>query len=1031
MEKLKARNFKISITKYLIILIPIFFSYSIKAQNFGRNKVQYRNFYFKILTTPHFEIYHYPETDSTIFFLANLSETWYNNYSKLFQLNFSYRNPLVIYRNASEFQQTRILPQLIGIGTGGVTEGYKNRVILPLAESWESTNHVLGHELVHAFQYRLFGEIDSIGLRSIGNVPLWMIEGMAEYLSLGSNNTHTSMWMADAVMHDDIPTIDQLNNDYEYFPYRYGHALWSYITGIWGDEIIIKLFKETGRTNLNSAFLKILNVSEDSLSVMWKNELIKTYKPLLYKRSKPENYGKKILSPETNGGKNNVSPSISPNGKWIIYSSEQSIFSFDLFLAETKTGKTIKKLASTTNDAHLNAISFIESTGAWSPDNKLFAFVVFENGTNSIHIIDPFNGKIKKKIENKGIGAISNPKFSPDGRNIVFSGSDGSKTNLYLCDLRTGKIDRLINSKYTNLMPSYSDDGRYIAFITDQNAIQKNKEEGAFVFGSFRPALYDMGSESITLLPYFRDSKHINPLFSFDGSSLYYISDRDGASNIYRLDLKTRLNYQVTNVATGVSGISELSPAMSIADDGTLIYSVFENGNYIVYKLNPDESGGKLIIDNLYEKPGRLPPLNRRGKMIVDNYLNHFDPLIIDEDSIKVKKYRPKFSLDYLANAGIGIGIGAGQLGTAIGGGVAGIFSDMLNNHILYSAIQINGQLKDLGIEFAYLNQKKNLNYGLDLSHIPYTSIFSSLQYDSTKIDGETVIVPTLNQIIQRTFQQNATFFTYYPLNIVKRLEFSLGYTRLSFQRQLLKSYLWGDYVFKEDKKTLPNPKPINIYNTAIAYVGDNSYYGIEAPLKGYRYRFELGLSMGSFTYLTPLIDYRKYIYLKPISFAFRTMEYGRYFKDANNSLLTPFFIGNESLIRGYSIGSFLPSECKDENKNGDCPAFDRLLGNKFGVLNMEIRLPFTGPKEISVIASRYLPISLNAFFDAGIAWSENEKPILKINRFSSQRIPVFSTGLCMRLAVFGYFAVELYYAYPFQRPEKGPHIGLFISPVW
>ncbi len=1020
--------FKIIVFNFIFLF---FLPYDVKSQYFGRNKVQYRNFDFKILSTPHFDIYHYPETDSTIFFMADLSETWYNQYSKLFDFNFTYPNPLVLYRNASEFQQTRILPQLIGIGTGGVTEGYKNRVILPLTESWESTNHVLGHELVHAFQYRLFNQVDTFGLRSMGNIPLWMIEGLAEYLSLGSKDSHTSMWMADAVMNDDIPTIDQLNNNYEYFPYRYGQALWSYITGVWGDDIILPIFNETGRSGINVAVLKILKVSTDSLSTMWRNELIKTYKPIISRRKNPGTFGKKILAPELSGGRNNVSPAISPDGKWVIYNSEQSIFSFDLFLADAKTGKTLKKLASSTSDAHLNAISFIESTGSWSPDNKLFAFVVFENGANSIRIIDPFSGKIKKKIESKNIGAISNPEWSPDGNSIVFSGSDGGKTNLHLFDRKTGKIERLINSNYTNLMPSYSDDGRYIVYITDQKEAQKEYEEGRFVFGSFRLALYDLGNGRITLLPYFKGAKHINPLFSFDGSSLYYISDREGVSNIYRLDLKSNLNYQVTNVATGISGISELSPAMSISDDGILMFSVFEKGNYIVYSLNQEESKGQLVNNYISEASGILPPINRQGKNIVEKYLSIFNPIQISEDSIKINKYKPKFTLDYIANAGIGIGIGGGQLGTAVGGGVAGIFSDMLNNHLLYSAIQINGQLKDIGLEFAYLNQNKNLNYGIDLSHIPYTSVFSSITYDSTAIDGETVIAPVLNQIIQRTFQDKITVFTFYPFTIVNRLEFSLGYTRLSFQNQLLRSYLSGNNVFKEETYKLKDPKAINLYNTSIAYVGDNSYYGIEAPLKGYRYRFELGMSLGSFTYLTPLLDYRRYIYSKPVSFAFRSLHYGRYFKDAENDLLTQFFIGNESLIRGYSIGSFIPSECENENINGDCPVFDRLLGNKFGILNMEIRLPFIGPKEISLISSRFLPLSLNAFFDGGIAWTADDKPLLKFEKHSSKRIPVFSTGLSMRLAVFGYFAIELYYAYPFQRPEKGPHFGLFISPVW
>ena len=61
------------------------------------------------------------------------------------------------------------------MGTGGVTEALKNRVIFPLTETWQQTDHVLGHELVHAFQYNSLINGDSTSLNSVRNLPLWMV----------------------------------------------------------------------------------------------------------------------------------------------------------------------------------------------------------------------------------------------------------------------------------------------------------------------------------------------------------------------------------------------------------------------------------------------------------------------------------------------------------------------------------------------------------------------------------------------------------------------------------------------------------------------------------------------------------------------------------------------------------------------------------------------------------------------------------------------------------------------------------------
>ena len=111
-----------------------------------------------------------------------------------------------------------------------MTEGLQRRIVLPIAASLKETDHVLGHELVHAFQYDILGQ-------EAGPMPLWFIEGMAEYLSLGPRDTQTAMWLRDAAREDRLPSITDLDNP-RYFPYRFGHAFWAYVTGRWGDAVI-------------------------------------------------------------------------------------------------------------------------------------------------------------------------------------------------------------------------------------------------------------------------------------------------------------------------------------------------------------------------------------------------------------------------------------------------------------------------------------------------------------------------------------------------------------------------------------------------------------------------------------------------------------------------------------------------------------------------------------------------------------------------------------------------------------------------
>src|SRR5690349_14828796 len=151
-----------------------------EAQYFGRNKVQYREFKFEVLKTEHFDIYFYDEERDAAADVGRLAERWYARLSSLFDHALSNRQPVILYQSHADFEQTNVVGGEVGEGTGGVTEGLKRRVVLPLTGALRETDHVLGHELVHAFQYDMAKlDQDQPGGSSIERLPLWFVEGMA------------------------------------------------------------------------------------------------------------------------------------------------------------------------------------------------------------------------------------------------------------------------------------------------------------------------------------------------------------------------------------------------------------------------------------------------------------------------------------------------------------------------------------------------------------------------------------------------------------------------------------------------------------------------------------------------------------------------------------------------------------------------------------------------------------------------------------------------------------------------------------
>ena len=139
---------------------------------------------------------------------SRMAERWYARLSAIFDHDLRGRQPLILYASGPHFRQTNAIQGEIGEGTGGVTEAYKRRIVLPFAGPIESTDHVLGHELVHAFQYDITGTNVSGNTAGALGLPLWFIEGMAEYLSIGPVDPHTAMWMREAARRERLPEID-------------------------------------------------------------------------------------------------------------------------------------------------------------------------------------------------------------------------------------------------------------------------------------------------------------------------------------------------------------------------------------------------------------------------------------------------------------------------------------------------------------------------------------------------------------------------------------------------------------------------------------------------------------------------------------------------------------------------------------------------------------------------------------------------------------------------------------------------------
>ncbi len=984
------------------------------AQYFGRNPVQWERFKFEVLKTEHFDVYYYTEGKDAAQQAGRMAERWYARLSRILDFEFKERQPLILYASHPQFQQTNTVGGPPGEGTGGVTEAFKRRIVLPVGASLAETDHVVGHELVHAFQYAMTGQgrVSSTNYPSALRMPLWFIEGMAEYLSLGPVDPHTAMWMRDAAQRDKLPSIRNLGGA-RYFPYRYGQALWAYLAGRFGDQIVGQALRSIGprATDAEIVLKAVLGVDHETLSKDWHAAIKTAYQAETGSAKEPEAYGKALVSEKGQGGRLNVGPALSPDGERVAFLSERDLFSIEVFVANAKSGRVEHRLSKSVTDPHLESLQFISSAGAFDPTGQRLALGAIAKGRPLLLIMDTRKGSPEKEVPFPELGEILTPTWSPDGRSVAFSAMVSGFTDLFTYDLAAGKLTRLTHDAYADLQPAWSPDGKSLAFISDRFSTKLDTLD----LGNYRLALFDLATSEVRPLPGFEKAKHLNPQWSPTGESLYFLSDRGGASNIYRLELAGGSVFLLTDLKTGASGITALSPALSsAAASNRLAYSVYQADHYEIYSIDQAEKlAGTPVTGQQAE--AESPILGGQVKGSVVSALADPARGLASSSGFLQQSYKAKLGLDYVGQSPVSVGVG-GRFGTSIGGGIAFSFSDMLGNHNLDTVVQaesVSG-FTDIGAVLGYVNRSRRLQWGMQLGQAPYVT--GGYSVGQGTLDGRRVYVEQTQ--IERQTDRRLAGVAYYPFNPTLRIEGYAGVRHLSFDSRLETTVFdlsTGQLVARE-REDLPSLDALTLGEGSLALVRDTSAFGATSPVVGQRFRFEVSPVVGSVNYTGVLADFRQYLMpVRLLTLAGRLLHFGRYGAGGEDPRMSPLFLGYASEVRGYDFDSFSAAEC-GPSTDASCPVFDQLIGSRVLVANAEVRMPLLAPFRARR-RNPYgpVPIEIGAFFDAGVAWDSKSKPSFA----GGDRELVKSVGAVARINLFGVLVFEIDYAKPLDRPGK------------
>ncbi len=793
---------RIRIASVFLALLVLGTSASAQFYYFGRNKVQWTSFDWRILKTDHFEIYFYAGAEELARRGAAYAEEAYQELEQRFNHNVLEPIPLIFYSSHLHFQQTNTIAGFIPEGVGGFFEFLKGRVVIPSDGSPAQFRHVIRHELVHVFTHAKLSRVLADHRIAMDRMPpLWFTEGLAEFWST-EWDTQADMVLRDAVVNNYAVPVEEMERIYGTFlMYKEGQHICAFIAERYGEEKLLLLLENFWRSATFSEVMKeTIDRTYEEFDREWMYALKKQYYPLMATEDLPSGVARTLMEEGFNA-KPVVYGADSSRGVYYIgnRAGYTSIYRLDPDAAKPEPELIIEG----ENSSELEAFHPFQSKLAVSRGGML-AFVTKSGETDVFHLLNLRSRSIERTLRFASLVVLGSPTWSPEGNRLSFTAIDRSGANdLYIYDLRDSALLRITADVYDDRDPAWSPDGKWITFSSDRTSFGENGTQNLFVYN------VETGSiEYLTSGPHSDRS----PAWSPDGKYLAFTSDRSGSQNIWLgefadgafVDPLRRLTSFVT---------AATDPAWGGRDD--LVFTVFERFSFQIRSIDgvaaryDSSSHHATAIDAL---PGErwIPPAfgtpdQARAYRSSDNYSVDIAQSQISTDPI---------------------------FGTA--GGAALAMSDVLGNDqyyfLLYNTASVQSEFLDnFNVAITRISLGKRTNYAYGIFRL------AGNRYDLTDPDL---------YYYERSF--GGYFVLSYPLSKFDRLE--SGVTVSTSQKDVF---------------VLLAPRRALLVSNSLSYVWDTSLWGPNGPLDGNRVKLLLAytndIQNSKVNYYTVIADVRNY----------------------------------------------------------------------------------------------------------------------------------------------------------------------------
>ncbi len=586
--------------------------------------------------------------------------------------------PYILYASQREFQTTNVFQ--VTESVLGVTSPADLKMSLPYFGNHELFREVSTHELVHQFTIQKL--LDLAGAEDqrspIEALPLWFVEGIAEYYAKGGLDPEADLYLRDLVWNPDPERRYQLISFAEdrlrgYIPtYKLGQARVAFIADVYGKERIQSFLENAallgsganaaGERGFAALTRRVLNEPIEQVDVRWRAWVKQRYFPE-YARTRQDLAQLREVrdlphEPEAF--------EVSADGALVFFRGiDREQGRARLYLTDVRDPRGAVEVAADQQPG-VESLHPIEHS-VMAIGRGLLAVAALDGAGDALYLVPfghrpPAGGRAPeialgerrrvplRHAEGQRFIEIADPAFSPDGTQIAFAGiTDGGQQDLYVVPVQGGTARQLTRDGFSERHLAWAEDGLYFA----SDATDHGK------FNLFRLVPATGARTRLTTA----DANDGHPRPQPDGSVLFS-SDRGGKPDVYVLrDGTVR---RLTDFATGLT-----APAPAPQSRGFWAGTFYRGGFRLVE------------VPRLAWLDEPAMAVQTPTAPVLEIPRDSFPDATPAYDAFSLGNWHPE--------AGIVAGGGGGG---AIGGRAAVLFSDTLRDNVLYLDLAVYGSFE-------------------------------------------------------------------------------------------------------------------------------------------------------------------------------------------------------------------------------------------------------------------------------------------------------------------------------------------------